>query len=168
MQYIVKIVSVVLLATATLGSQSALADWETFGPTGLDPQNVVIVVSENPRSNPESTCLAVTLANALTFGPRPQNVTLFATLDGVALGLEAVVGSPRFKCTQSDGSKISLQANLETFLNGNQDNLVLCPICYKERFGDEPPTYGVRPGSDGTPGSAVIDVLANADKVIDF
>jgi sulfur relay (sulfurtransferase) complex TusBCD TusD component (DsrE family) len=165
---IINALSAVLLATATLVSQATLADWTVPGPTNADPQNIVIVVAENPRSNPERTCLAVTLANALADNPvRPHNVTIFATLDGTALGLESVVSSPRFKCTQSDGNEISLKDNLENFIGGNDNNLVICPICYEERFGDKEPEYGVRPGIEASP-LAVIDVLSNADKVIDF
>ena len=152
-----------------LVSPSVAADWSLPGPNNMDPQNIVIVVSENPTSNPERTCLAITLGKTLADNPyRPQNVTIFATLDGTALGVKSVVKRRRFRCAQSDGSEMSLKDNLEEFLAGNDNNLVLCPICYKERYGDRPPHYGVLPGSDGTPGTAVIDVLSNADKVIDF
>lgn len=161
--------SSLLLVASSLLPQSASADWQTPGPTNADPQNIVIVVAENPNSNSERTCLAVTLAKALAYNPlRPNNVTIFATLDGTALGLDKVVNKPRFKCAQSDGTEISLEENLDQFLAGNPNNLVLCPICYKERFGDKVPDNGVLPGSPGTSGFAVIDVLVNADKVIDF
>ena len=153
-----------------LVSQSVAADWSVPGPANADQQNIVIVVSENPNSNPERTCLAITLGKTLANNPyRPQNVTIFATLDGTALGVKRVVKRRRFRCAQSDGSEISLQENLEQFLSVTDNDLVLCPICYGERYGDRLPDYGVLPGSqDGTPGTAVIDVLSNADKVIDF
>jgi hypothetical protein len=176
--------AVALTFGASLYPQAAVGDWAVPGPVTPespvigDEQNIVIVVSENPRSNPERTCLAVTLAK--TFAKnlyRPQNVTIFATLDGAALGVERVIAKRRFKCVQGDGSEISLQENLETFLaydgKTNQNHLVLCPICYRERFGDRVPDYGVLPsaeypGEGLAPQTAVIDVLANADKVIDF
>ena len=163
--------TVALSLGAALYPQTGIADWQLPGPVNEDPQNIVIVVSENPRSNPERTCLAVTLAKTLaTMGS--QNVTIFATLDGAALGVERVIAKRRFKCVQGDGSEISLQENLETFLaydgKTNQNHLVLCPICYRERFGDREPDYGVLPGDGLTSPMAVIDVLANADKVIDF
>ena len=169
---------------ASLYPQAGVGDWAVPGPvTEGDEQNIVIVVSENPRSNPERTCLAVTLARALAGAKtpdgelyRPQNVTIFATLDGAALGVERVIDKPRFKCAQADGSEISLQENLERFLayDGTTDHnhLVLCPICYRERFGDRAPDYGVLPSPEDLPYTvspfAVIDVLANANKVIDF
>ena len=166
--------SVALSVGATLYPQTGVADWQIDGPVNDDPQNIVIVVSEKPRSNPERTCLAVTLAKTLAKnGYRAQNVTLFATLDGAALGVERVIDKPRFKCAQPDGTEISLQENLEQFLYDddggmlNHNHLVLCPICYRERFGDRVPDYGVLPGYDAPP-TAVIDVLTNADKVIDF
>lgn len=160
--------SATLLATVIVAPQAG-ADWNVDGPANTyDAQNIVIVVSENPRSNPERTCLAVTLGKALAYnGAREHNVTIFATLDGTALGRKSVVKSRRFKCVQSDGSEISLKKNLEQFLAGNDNNMVLCPICYKERYGDKEPDYGVLPGLDVS-GFAVIDVLSNADKIIDF
>jgi len=149
--------------------QGAVADWDVPGPTNMDPQNIVIVVSENPRSNPERTCLAVTLAKTFALNKyRPHNVTIFATLDGTALGVKKVVKSRRFKCAQADGTEISLKENLEEFLGENDNHLVMCPICYRERYGDTPPYFGVLPGDGLTPPTAVIDVLSNADKVIDF
>jgi hypothetical protein len=173
--------TVALACSATLYPQAAVGDWDVEGPTnGTDgiEQNIVIVVSENPRSNPERTCLAVTLAKTLARAKTPdgelydpQNVTIFATLDGAALGVERVIDKRRFKCVQGDGSVISLQENLAQFLaydgETNHNHLVLCPICYRERFGDRLPDYGVLPGVDVAP-TAVIDVLTNADKVIDF
>ena len=169
MSYRYGYLSSLLMLAMALTFQSSVADWMEPGPTDGDPQNIVIVVSENPRSNAERTCLAVTLAKSLALNPvRPQNVTIFATLDGVALGIDHVVKSRRFKCTQADEKEISLEENLMQFLNGNDNNLVLCPICYKERYGDRLPDYGVLPGADGVSPLAVIDVLANADKISDF
>lgn len=162
-----------LTLSLVLASQVSSADWRVPGPTNEDPQNIVIVVSEDLRRNAERTCLAVTLARSLATNPpdpsNPQNVTIFATLDGTALGIHRVVKRRRFKCTQADGSEISLKENLELFLQlkGEDDNLVLCPICYRERFADKEPDYGVLPGFNA-PGSAVIEVLLNADKVVDF
>jgi len=180
--------AVALTFGASLYPQAAVGDWAVPGPVTPespvigDEQNIVIVVSENPRSNPERTCLAVTLAKTFAKNPyRPQNVTIFATLDGAALGVERVIAKRRFKCAQADGSEISLQENLELFLEEdgktNHNHLVLCPICYFERFGDQLPDYGVLPSADYdadnpdeglAPPTAVIDVLANANKVIDF
>ena len=175
--------AVALTFGASLYPQAGVADWQVVGPANEDPQNIVIVVSENPRSNPERTCLAVTLAKTLARAKmpdgelyRPQNVTIFATLDGAALGVERVIDKRRFKCVQGDGSEISLQENLEQFLaydgETNHNHLVLCPICYRERFGDRAPEYGVLPSPEDLPYTvspfAVIDVLANANKVIDF
>lgn len=177
--FLISALSTVALAFgASLYPQATVADWQTAGPANENPQNIVIVVSENPRSNAERTCLAVTLAKTLARAKtpdgefyNPQNVTIFATLDGAALGVERIIDKRRFKCTQGDGSEISLQENLEQFLaydgSMNHNHLVLCPICYRERFGDRLPDYGVLPGVD-VPPTAVIDVLTNADKVIDF
>jgi hypothetical protein len=166
------LLSSLLLAASSIMSQPAVADWSVPGPTNGGAgvaQNIVIVVSENPSSNAERTCLAISLANAFSqngFGYRLSNVTIFATLDGAALGVDKVVNNPRFKCAQQGGTEISLEENLDKFLAGNPNNLVLCPLCYKERFGDiVPPDNGFLPGPNST---AVIDIFANADKVISF
>jgi hypothetical protein len=72
-----------------------------------------------------------------------------------------VVSSRRFKCTTPWGV-LSLQENLEAFLAGNPNNMVVCPICWKERYGDQLPDYGILNND------AVGAVLLNAEKVIDF
>ena len=115
-----KFLPVALLLTVGLLSQATIADWQI--PPNENKQNIVIVVSEDPLSNAERTCLAVTLASNLS---GTANITLFATLDGVALGVESIVDSRRFKCPQADGSEISLQENLEAFLSGDPNNLVI-------------------------------------------
>jgi hypothetical protein len=98
---------------------------------------------------------------SLTVGVSSANVTLFPTLDGVALGDSTVVNSRRFKCNTPWG-EITLQENLEAFLGGNPNNMVICPLCWAERYGDQPPDYGVlNPPAVGA-------VLLNAEKIIDF
>jgi len=145
---------------------SANADWTIdSGPQvpGV-PQDIVITLKDNPMSHPEEACLVVTLARSLSAG---ANVTLFPTLDGVALGDEKVVSSRRFKCKLPGDQEISLQENLEAFLDSNlpnnpNDNMVICPLCWAERYGDQAPDYGVL-DSD-----AVGALLLGAEKVIDF
>lgn len=119
--------------------------------------------------------------------PTGANVTLFPTLDGVVIGDARVVSrlarecpsrglrcaKPRSRCATPEGV-ISLEENLEDFLcdsgdrdqcpdGPNPDNLVECPLCWVERYGDAvKPDYGVlNPQAVGA-------VLLNADKVIDF
>ena len=118
----------------------------------------------NPLTNPETACLAVTLARSLRGYPvEVNNVTLFPTLDGVALGDAKIVGNPKFKCTTPWG-ELSLRENLDAFLGGNDDNMVVCPICWRERY-DAPilPDYGVLGNA-----SSVGRTLLNADKILDF
>jgi hypothetical protein len=51
---------------------------------------------------------------------------------------------------------------LEAFLNGNPNNMVICPLCWEERYGDQLPDYGVlNPPAVGA-------LLLNAEKIIDF
>jgi hypothetical protein len=124
-------------------------------------------------SNPEMACLAVTFANSLSGAPN-TNVTLFVTLDGVSLADDSVVSSRRFKCDTPDG-EISLKENLEAFLTEkdshsvNDNDLVVCPLCWISRYGDELPDYGVLPGSeDGTPRDAIGKMILDAEKILDF
>jgi len=150
-------------AILTMTSLSSNADWTSNAPpiqAGI-AQDVVISLKLNPMSNPEAACLSVTMARALKGGDPSANVTLFPTLDGVAMGDSKVVSSRRFKCTTPWG-ELSLQENLEAFLDGDNNNMVVCPLCWKERYGNQLPDYGVLNND------AVGALLLNAEKVIDF
>lgn len=176
--------SLAALIAASLFSTPAFADWrDNYGAssTALEPQDIVVSLKLNPGSNAEAACLAVTLARSLRGDfsppeaqPTNANVTLFPTLDGVHLGNADIVSLRRFKCTTPEGV-VSLQENLEDFLcdtgdrldcpvveDFNMNNLVICPICWGERYGDVDPDYGVRLPQ------AVGAVLLNAEKVFDF
>ena len=151
------------------------ADWDVDSDGGIsqgDAQDIVISLKSNPMSNPEMACLAVTFARSLSnteLNPTNANVTLFVTLDGVTLADASVTRSRRFKCDTPDG-EISLKENLETFIDGNHNNMVVCPLCWISRYGDEElPDYGVLPGSaDGTPRGAIGKMVLDADKILDF
>lgn len=172
--------SATTLITASLMSLSAVADWrynDGASSTAGDPQDVVISLKQNPRANAEAACLAVTLARSLRgdfsggAGSTNANVTLFPTLDGVEIGDAQIVSSPRFQCTTPEGA-ISLEENLQDFLSDsgdrdnddfNMNNLVVCPICWGERYGE-----GVMPDYGVLNPQAVGAVLLNAEKVFDF
>lgn len=155
--------------------QSVSADWNVNSGGGVSaggPQDIMISLKSNPMSNPEMACLAVTFARSLSAGPN-NNVTLFVTLDGVSLADASVTGSRRFKCEIPDGfpedeTIISLEDNLIAFLtkNGmtdiNNDKMVVCPICWKSRYGEESPDYGTNNGM------AIGPMILNADKILDF
>jgi hypothetical protein len=150
-------------AILAMTSLSSNADWTSNAPpiqAGVS-QDIVITLKLNPMSQPEAACLSVTLARSLRGGDPSANVTLFPTLDGVALGDSAVVSSRRFKCNTPWG-EITLQENLDAFIDGNPNNMVICPLCWTERYGDQPPDYGVLDSS------AVGALLLNAEKIIDF
>jgi hypothetical protein len=148
--------------------QPVNADWLIDSDGGIsagDAQDIVISLKSNPMSHPEMACLAVTFARSLSAA---ANVTLFVTLDGVSLADDSVVSSRRFKCDTPWG-EISLIENLETFIAGNDNNLVVCPICWISRYGDELPDYGVLPGTTiGVPTEAIGKMMLDADKILDF
>jgi hypothetical protein len=150
-------------AILAMTSLSSNADWTSNAPpiqAGI-AQDIVISFKSNPMSHPEAACLSVTLARSLRGGDPSANVTLFPTLDGVTIGDSKVVSSRRFKCNTPWG-EVSLQENLEAFLNGNPNNMVICPLCWEERYGDQLPDYGVlNPPAVGA-------LLLNAEKIIDF
>jgi len=157
------LVSVSTLAVIALLSFSANADWTINAPpiqAGV-PQDIVISLKLDPMAHPEAACLSVTMARSLRMGDPSANVTLFPTLDGVAMGDSQVVTSRRFRCNTPWG-ELSLQENLEAFLAGNPNNMVICPLCWSDRYGDQLPDYGVlNPPAVGA-------VLLNAEKIIDF
>lgn len=153
--------------------QTANADWLIDSDGGIsagEPQDIVISLKSNPMSNPEMACLAVTFARSLSGS---ANVTLFVTLDGVSLADDSVASSRRFKC-ETPWGEVSLKENLEAFLtdNGsldiNNNDLVVCPICWISRYGDELPDYGVLPGFEGIPNTAIGKMMLDADKILDF
>lgn len=153
--------------------QTANADWLIDSMGGIsagEPQDIVISLKSNPMSNPEMACLAVTFARSLSAG---ANVTLFVTLDGVSLADDSVASSRRFKCDTPSG-EISLIENIEAFLTEddgsiNDNNMVVCPLCWISRYGDELPDYGVLPGTTvGVPMEAIGKMMLDADKILDF
>jgi hypothetical protein len=158
------------LAASIIALQAPVhGDWledSTGGISAGDPQDVVISLKVNPLNNAEAACLAVTLARALKSN-NVTNVTLFPTLDGVALGDGKIVRNPKFRCTTPfpEPQPVSLKNNLERFLADNPNNMVVCPICWAERYGDEMPDYGFLP-PDGSP--AVGKMILDAEKVVDF
>ncbi len=166
-----KSVLTLLLGVFVIGLfNSAHAAWnENFGGiVATEAQDVVVSLKSNPMANPEAACLAVTFARSLSM-PENKNVTLFVTLDGVTLADKQVVSSRRFKCHTPWG-KISLLENLEVFLDDNDNNMVVCPLCWESRYGDdELPDYGVLPGTtEDVPGTAIGTMIFNADKILDF
>jgi len=150
---------------------SVFADWEINAGTSStagQPQDIVVSLKLNPKSHPEAACLSITIARNLRGDfsppgapPTEANVTLFPTLDGVALGDDKVVSSPRFECVTPEGF-LTLAENLDAFIDGNPANMVICPICWSERYGTALPDYGVL----NPP--AVNRILLNAEKIIDF
>lgn len=148
---------------------SANADWtiDTGAILANDPQDVVISLKSNPMSHPEMACLAVTFARSLALHANykeTSNVTLFVTLDGVSLADDSIASSRRFKCDTPWG-EMSLIDNLDAFMRDNDNNMVVCPICWKARYGKTPPDYGYLPGKGDT---AVLDMIMSAEKILDF
>lgn len=171
----------IITALCVLLSMTANADWIVGTGGGVSmglPQDIVVTLKTNPRKNPEAACLAVTFARMSQMGG--ANVTLFPTLDGVALGNKKVVAGKRhrhFKCsvptTMEPDGEISLKDNLNAFLAGNSDNMVICSLCWVERYGDKPPDYGILPPECTSPGipfecMAIMKMTLDADKVFDF
>lgn len=172
---------------------SAVADWTIDASDSQEDQvlqDIVISLKLNPRSNAKAACLAVTLARSLrgdfpdpSTDARPEtgaNVTLFPTLDGVALGDAHVVWNPRFECMTPEGM-ISLEGNLQLFLcdagtaddcdipdDLNMNNMVICPLCWIDRYGYVDESTPVMPDYGVLNGNAVGKVLLGAEKVFDF
>ena len=154
--------------------QSVKADWNlNFGGiSAADPQDVVVSLATDPNQDPEAACLAVTFARSLSGNPN-ANITLFVTLDGVNLAREDYITRKRLKeyecVTPPDMSgKISLADHLTAYINGNDNKMVVCPICWKERYEGELPDYGVLPGAEGVSDKAIGAMMFNADKILSF
>lgn len=155
MSRIFKNAFIFIVGIATLGLfQAVNADWTPSEDTDND---IVISLQTNPMADAERACLAVTFARMLSGS---TNVTLFVTLDGVSLADKSVIRRSRFKCETPWEEQISLKESLELFLDGNDNNLVVCPLCWNARY-DELPDYGVI-------GPMVGPLFIGAEKVIDF
>ena len=111
----------------------------------------------------------MTFARSLSGNPK-ANITLFVTLDGVNLASEDYITRKRLKeyeCTTPSG-KLSLADHLTAYIGGNDNKMIVCPICWKERYGEDVPVdYGVLPG-DNAPGNAIGKMIFNADKILSF
>jgi len=163
-------------ALAVIGTlQSVHADWNANygGISAENLQDVVITLKSDPNHDPEAACLAITFARSLARNPN-ANITLFVTLDGVNLASDKYISKRRLKkyeCTTPfDPPHVTVKENLIAFLDenlGGDDNVVVCPICWKERYGDKIPDYGVLPGATA-PGYAIGTMMFNADKILDF
>jgi len=147
------------------------ADWDVNfgGISGSDEQDVVVSLATDPNHDPEAACLAVTFARSLSLNQK-ANITLFVTLDGVNLAREDYITRKRLKeyeCTTPWG-KVSLAESLTTYIEGNDNKMMVCPICWKERYEDEIPDFGSMPGVGGVPGTAIGTMMFNADKILSF
>jgi hypothetical protein len=150
------------------------ADWDlnySEMTSSSTPQDIVVSLATDPNHDPEAACLAVTFARSLS-GNDKANVTLFVTLDGVNLASEDYISRKRLKeyeCTTpaSMGGKISLIDHLTAYIGGNDNKMIVCPICWNERYEGESPDFGVLPG-DTAPGTAIGTVMFNADKILSF
>ena len=165
-----------MLAMLIFGAmQSVQADWNDNlgGISAADPQDVVVSLATDPNQDPETACLAVTFARSLS-GNLNANITLFVTLDGVNLARKDYITRKRLKeyeCATPWG-KLSLADHLTAYLTGDlgieNENMVVCPICWKERYEDEVPDYGDMPGVNDVPGTAIGTMMFNADKILSF
>ncbi|MDX2505228.1 MAG: hypothetical protein QNL62_12245 [Gammaproteobacteria bacterium] len=155
-----------IIGILTIGVfQSVNADWLIDSDGGIsagDAQDIVISLKSDPKREPEEACLAVTFARSLSGG---ANVTLFVTLDGVTLADNDVIKKRRLKCDTPWG-EISLKENLIAFLDDNDNNMVVCPLCWDSRYDDdELPDYGFLPPEGST---AIGKMMFDADKILDF
>ena len=166
-----RLTSLVFAIVIGAAAQSVHADWDVnFGGLSASvPQDIVVSLATDPNHDPEAACLAVTFARSLSGNPN-ANITLFVTLDGVNLASEDYITRKRLKeyeCTTPSG-KISLVDHLTAYIAGNDSKMMVCPICWKERYEDEVPDYGDMPGVNDVPGTAIGTMMFNADKILSF
>ena len=159
----------------SIASFSVVADYTVDkGPIRLNGhQDVVITISKNPIQHVEETCLALTMGQILRQNGKKVNVTVFLRNDGVFLADRESVALVTEPCTVPDPNnptmpkQITLEENLTTFIDGNPDNLVNCPLCWGARvqmglISNPIPDFGVLANE------AIPPLLLGADKVIDF
>jgi len=72
-----------------------------------------------------------------------------------------------YKCTTPWG-EFSLAEHLTTYIDHNDNKMVVCPLCWNERYEGELPDFGVLPGAEDIPGTAIGMMMFNADKILSF
>lgn len=156
--------SAILASTLTVLGSTAAAE------------NVVIALKTNPLVDPEAACVALQIGQNLMMpigGRSAEKVTLFPTLDGVEIVSDWMlpVGTkgkhkrnkyPRHLECRTPNGHAPLAEVLKAFWEMGGE-IVVCPLCWGERYPDEEPIYGVI--ADGL---QIHNLFLDADKVIDF
>jgi hypothetical protein len=62
------------------------------------PRDIVLTLGEDPETNPEVACLALTMGQSLRASSKKVNVTLFIRNDGVKLASDTVLDSVGVPC----------------------------------------------------------------------
>jgi hypothetical protein len=159
-----KSLAIIIGLFLALTSLTAIADYtvDMGRIRAKTAQDIVLTLSEDPTMKPEVACLVLTMGQFLRASSPKVNVTVFLKNDGVKLADSATIGTVPDMCQISPDEFKTLEENLEAFIDGNDNNLVNCPICWGARFGVQIPDYGILDSN------AIPPLLLGADKVIDF
>ena len=176
--------AVATLIVAAVPLSSPLA-----APPGFDvvpPQKIVISLQSDPLKNQEPACVALQLGMAMlmsrspsTAGDNDDEVTIFATLDGVGIANAEVMASPQLMNAPSKFCKtvnqggvlqdpVPLPKVLENYLLAG-GKILACPLCWVIKFGDLAQSMEDLYPSDGQVYiDSPVPLFLFADKVIDY
>ena len=174
--------AVATLIVAAVPLSSPLA-----APPGFDvvpPQKIVISLQSDPLKVQEPACVALQLGTAMLKSRTPESgpddeVTIFATLDGVGIANAEVMASPQLMNAPSKFCKtvnqsgelqdpVPLPKVLENYLDAG-GKILACPLCWVIKFGDLAQSMEDLYPSDGQVYiDSPVPLFLEADKVIDY
>jgi len=133
-------------------------------------EQIVISLQEDPLAgDPERACVALQLGTGLLMNG--AEVTIFATLGGVAIANQASLSSSRLcERVSSDGNLMEpapLSAILSMYLDAG-GKILACPLCWVVRYGDLVESMDQLIEGDAVYADTPVPLLLEADKVIDY
>jgi len=137
-------------------------------PTRIE--RIVISLQEDPLAeDPERACVALQLGTGLL--KSGAEVTIFATLGGVAIANQASLSSSSLcERVSMDGNLMEpapLSAILSNYLDAGGE-ILACPLCWVVRYGDLMDSMDQLIEGDAVYADSPVPLLLEADKVIDY
>jgi hypothetical protein len=174
--------AVATLIVAAIPLTSPLAATPGFGD--VPPQKIVISLQSDPLKIQEPACVALQLGTAILKSRSPEGdiddeVTIFATLDGVGIANVEVMASPQLMNAPSKFCKtvnqlgelqdpVPLPQVLQNYLVAG-GKILACPLCWVIKFGDLAQSMGDLITYDGQVYiDSPVPLFLYADKVIDY
>lgn len=168
-------------------SEQSIGSDANAGFRVVPPQEIVISLQSDPLKDQEPACVTLQLGMGV-LGSRSRasgeegdddEVTIFATLDGVGIANKKVMARPELSVARKKLCKtvspsgelmdpIPLPVMLDRYLDAG-GKILACPLCWVIKFGDLEKSMGDLYEYDGQVYIASpVPLFLEADKVIDY